>query len=169
MTAGSAKWYVAQTHAHAEAKAALNLRRQGYAVFFPRYRKRRRHARRIEIVSAPLFPRYVFVLVDRAKQRWRAIGSTFGVAHLVCHGDGPTVVPDKVIAELREREDSQGLVNLDSPMFTPGARVRVRSGAFGDSLGQFDGMTDRERVAVLLDLLGRKVRVVMGVEAIEAA
>ena len=29
MTAGSAKWYVAHTHAHAEAKAALNLRRQG--------------------------------------------------------------------------------------------------------------------------------------------
>ena len=162
MTADSAKWYVAHTHAHAEAKAALNLRRQGYAVFFPRYRKRRRHARRIEIVSAPLFPRYVFVLVDRATQRWRAIGSTFGVAHLVCHGDEPAVVPDKVIAELQEREDTQGLVNLDSPMFTPGAKVQVRSGAF-------EGMTDRERVAVLLDLLGRKVRVIMGVEAIEAA
>lgn len=169
MTAGNAKWYLAHTHAHAEVKAALNLRRQGYAVFCPRYRKRRRHARRIEIVSAPLFPRYVFVLVDRAKQRWRAISSTFGVAHLVCHGDEPAVVPDKVIAELQEREDSQGLVNLDSPMFIPGAKVRVRSGAFGDSLGLFEGMTDRERVAVLLDLLGRKVRVVMGVEAIEAA
>jgi transcriptional antiterminator RfaH len=116
-----------------------------------------------------LFPRYVFVLVDRATQRWRAIGSTFGVAHLVCHGDKPAIVPDKVIAELQEREDSQGLVNLDSPMFTPGAKVRVRSGAFGDSLGLCEGMTDRERVAVLLDLLGRKVRVVMGVEAIEAA
>ena len=47
--------------------------------------------------------------------------------------------------------------------------MRLRSGAFGDSLGLFEGMTDRERVAVLLDLLGRKVRVVMGVEAIEAA
>lgn len=169
MTAGGAKWHVVLTHAHAEEKAELNLRRQGYAVFFPRYRKRRRHARRIEIVSAPLFPRYVFVLVDRAKQRWRAIGSTFGVAYLVCHGDEPAVVPDKVIAELQEREDSEGLVNLDAPMFTPGASVRVRSGAFGDSLGLFEGMTDRERVAVLLDLLGRKVRVVMGVEAIEAA
>lgn len=169
MTTASAKWYVAHTHAHAEAKAALNLRRQGFAVFFPRYRKRRRHARRTEIVSAPLFPRYVFVLVDRAKQRWRAIGSTFGVAHLVCHGDEPAFVPDKVIAELREREDSQGLVNLDGPTFTPGAKVRVLSGAFGDSLGLFEGMTDRERVAVLLDLLGRKVRVVMGAEAIEAA
>ena len=169
MTAGSAKWHVAHMHAHAEAKAALNLRRQGYAVFFPRYRKRRRHARRIEVVSAPLFPRYVFVLVDRATQRWRAIGSTFGVAHLVCHGEEPAVVPDKVIAELQEREDTQGLVNLGSPTFAPGAKVRVRSGAFGDSLGLFEGMTDRERVAVLLDLLGRKVRVVMGVEAIEAA
>lgn len=169
MTAGSAKWYVAHTHAYAEAKAALNLRRQGYSVFCPRYRKCRRHARRTEIVSAPLFPRYVFVRVDRAKQRWRAIGSTFGVAYLVCRGDEPAVVPDTVISELQEREDSEGFVTIDNPELIPGAKVRVRSGAFGDILGSFERMTDGERVAILLDLLGRKVRVVMGVEAIEAA
>lgn len=169
MTASGAKWYVAHTHVHAEEKAALNLRRQGYSVFFPRYRKRRQHARRTEIVSAPLFPRYVFVLIDMAAQRWRSIGSTFGVAHLVCHGEEPAVVPDTVISELQSREDAEGIVKLDNPTFAPGAKVRVRSGAFGDSLGLFEGMADRERVAILLELLGRKVRVVMGAEAIEAA
>jgi transcriptional antiterminator RfaH len=86
MTNSGANWYVAHTHVHAEAKAAINLARQGYSVFLPRYCKRRRHARRIEmIVSAPLFPRYLFVLIDLASQRWRAIESTFGVHHLVCH------------------------------------------------------------------------------------
>lgn len=169
MTASRAKWYVAHTHVHAEAKAALNLRRQGYTVFFPRYRKRRRHARRSEIVSAPLFPRYVFVLIDLAAQRWRSIGSTFGVAHLICRGEEPAVVPDNVISELQSREDAEGLVRLETPTFAPGAKVRVRYGAFGDILGLFEGMTDRERVAILLDLLGRKVRVVMSAEAIEAA
>ena len=169
MTASGTKWYVAHTHVHAEAKAALNLRRQGFSVFFPRYRKRRRHARRSEIILAPLFPRYVFVLIDMAQQRWRSIGSTIGVAHLVCQGEEPAVVPNKVISELQGREDSEGLVKLDGPTFAPGAKVRVRYGAFGDSLGLFDGMTDRERVAILLNLLGRKVRVVLGAEAIEAA
>ena len=73
MIVSGANWYVAHTHVHAETKAALNLARQGYPVFLPRYRKRRRHARRVEIVPAPLFPRYLFVLIHLASQRWRAI------------------------------------------------------------------------------------------------
>lgn len=169
MMVSNANWYVAFTHVHAEAKAALNLTHQGYTVFFPRFRKRRSHARKIEIVSAPLFPRYVFVQMDTATQRWRSIGSTIGVAHLVCHGDRPAIVPDRVIAELRSREDAEGLFLLDKPTFATGDKIRVRYGAFCDSLGLFEGMTDRQRVTVLLDLLGRKVRVAMDSGGIEAA
>lgn len=169
MTIGSASWYAAFTHVHAEARAALNLAHQGYSVFFPRYRKRRSHARKIETVPAPLFPRYVFVQIDAAVQRWRSIGSTVGVAHLVCHGDSPAVVPDRVIAELRSREDAQGLLILNKPTFAAGGKIRVRYGAFCNSLGLFEGMTAQERVTVLLELLGRRVRVAMDAEAIEAA
>ena len=168
MTVGGANWYVVHTHVHAEAKAAINLVRQGYPVFLPRYCKRRRHARRVEIVPAPLFPRYLFVQIDLALQRWRTIESTFGVHHLVSHGDMPALVPEQVISSLKSREDMGGLVRLDRPTFAPGDKVRVRCGAFGDNFGLFEGMSDRERVTILLDLLGRKVRVVMDAEAIEA-
>ena len=58
------RWFVAHTHPHAEAKATSHLNRQGFEIYFPRYLKRRRHARRIETVAAPLFPRYLFVAVD---------------------------------------------------------------------------------------------------------
>ena len=58
------RWYVAQTHAQAEAKALLNLARQGFQSYLPQYVKRRRHARRVEWVKAPLFPRYLFVRFD---------------------------------------------------------------------------------------------------------
>jgi transcriptional antiterminator RfaH len=40
---------------------------------------------------------------------------------------------------------------------------------FSDCLGLFDGMGDRERVAILLELLGRKVRVVLDEELVVAA
>ena len=169
MTISGANWYVAHTHVHAEATAAVNLARQGYSVFFPRYRKKRTHARRVEIVPAPLFPRYLFVLIDLASQRWRAIKSTLGVHHLVRHGERPAPVPAQVIASLKGREDANGFVHLERSTFAPGDKVRVRRGAFGDNLGLFEGMSDRERVTILLDLLGRKVRVVMDAEAIEAA
>jgi transcriptional antiterminator RfaH len=162
-------WYIVRTHARAEVKASLNLERQGFATYLPRYLKRRRHARRVEIVPAPLFPRYLFVAIDVATQRWRSIQSTFGVAQLVCSGEGPSAVSAAVVDELRRREDDKGFVQLARRGFARGEKVRVVEGVFAACLGLFEGMTDNERVTILLDLLGRKVRVVMDLDAVAAA
>jgi transcriptional antiterminator RfaH len=155
------RWYVVHTHTHAENKAEANLARQGFATYLPRYQKRRRHARRVETVNAPLFPRYLFVSVDLVSQRWRSIYSTFGVARVICNGDDPAPVPDFVIDGLRRHEDDDGLVQLTRRRFEAGAWVRIMDGAFASCLGLIEGMRDDERVTVLLDLLGRKVRVLM--------
>ena len=69
----SSRGYVVQTQPHAESKAMGHLIRQGFATYLPRYLKRRRHARKIETVAAPLFPRYLFVTVDMETQQWRSI------------------------------------------------------------------------------------------------
>ena len=164
------RWYVVHTRPHCEGKAAHHLQRQGFRAYLPRYLKRRRHARRIEIVSAPLFPRYLFVAADLAAQRWRAIHSTFGVSHLVCHGDAPAPIADPIVQQLLSRQDDAGYVRLESvPRFAPGDKVRVSDGVFLACLGLFESVTDNERVAILLDLLGRKVKVVIDAELIEAA
>jgi transcriptional antiterminator RfaH len=170
MSTADPSWYVVQTHPHAEGKAASHLERQGYSVYLPRHLKRRRHARRVDVVAAPLFPRYLFVAMDLMTQRWRSVQSTIGVARLVCSGEEPAVLPAAVIKELRSRENEAGFVQLDlRSKFAPGDKIRVVEGAFTTCLGLFDGMADRERVAILLDLLGRKVRVVLDGEAITAA
>jgi transcriptional antiterminator RfaH len=164
------RWFVAHTQPHAEAKATSHLSRQGFEIYFPRYLKRRRHARRIETVAAPLFPRYVFVAVDTVTQRWRSIYSTVGVARLVCNGDEPTAVPEGIVAALKSREDTNGFIQLEyRPPFCPGDKVRVLDGAFSSCLGLFEGMVERERIAILLDLLGRKVRVVLDADLVAAA
>lgn len=166
----NARWFVAHTQPHAEAKATVHLSRQGFESYFPRYLKRRRHARRIETVAAPLFPRYLFVAVDTAAQRWRSIYSTVGVARLVCNGEDPTAVPDGIVEALKSREDANGFIQLDRrPPFRAGDKIRVLDGAFASCYGLFDGMADRERIAILLDLLGRKVRVVLDAELVAAA
>ena len=171
MTIGAeSKWHVVQTHVHSEMKAAAHLVRQGYTVYLPRYLKRRHHARRIEMVPAPLFPRYLFVAVDRMVPRWRSIQSTVGVARLVRNGEEPAMVPGSVVEQLQAREDLGGLIQVDTrPHFSPGEKIRVMGGAFSACLGLFEGMSDHERVAILLDLLGRKVRVVLDIEAVAAA
>lgn len=163
-------WFVALTQPHAEFKAAAHLERQGFEPYLPRYLKERRHARRTEIVAAPLFPRYVFVAFDLTMQRWRAIHSTIGVARLVCSGDQPARVADAIIDDLRATQDDRGYVCLPrQPAFRAGDAIRVVEGAFAACLGLYEGMNDGERVAILLDLLGRKVRVSIGVDAIAAA
>jgi transcriptional antiterminator RfaH len=166
----SARWYVVQTHGHAETKALAHLARQGFTAYLPRYLKRRRHARQIETVAAPLFPRYLFVTVDIMCQRWRSIHATIGVSRLVCNGDNPVPVADDVIETFRAREDEQGFITLQQrPRFALGEKVRVLDGVFADCLGLFDGMKDSDRVAVLLDLLGRKVRLVLDDFSVAAA
>jgi transcriptional antiterminator RfaH len=156
----ASRWYVVQTHPHAEARAAQHLNRQEFVTYLPRYLKKRRHARRVEEVTAPLFPRYLFVSIDLATQRWLSIRSTFGVTRLVCHGDRPAAVQDEIVEALRQREDENGLVKLDRrPQFAPGDKVSVLYGPFQDCWGLYEGMSGKERVAILLDLLGRKVRV----------
>jgi transcriptional antiterminator RfaH len=93
-----------------------------------------------------------------------------GVSRLVSNGDCPAPVPDEVISSLKCRESTSGFVQLDHrPKFKAGDKVRILEGAFYDCLGIYDGMSDRERVEILLDLLGRKVRVLMNAEAIAAA
>jgi transcriptional antiterminator RfaH len=166
----SARWYVVQTQVNGEAKAAQNLQRQGFDIYLPRYLKRRRHARRIDFVARPLFPRYMFVAIDIATQRWRSIQSTFGVSRLVCNGDDPAVVPDGVVFALKAREDDKGFVKMDlRPSFAAGDKVRVLAGAFVDNAGLFDGMADHDRVSILLEMLGRKVRVLLDADLVAAA
>jgi transcriptional antiterminator RfaH len=164
------RWYAVQSQPNAETKAAGHLVRQGFGIYLPRYMKRRRHARKVDMIAAPLFPRYLFVAIDMETQRWRSIFSTIGVSSLVCNGEIPAAVPDQVIATLKEREDEAGFVRLDLPSpFKPGDKITVLDGAFTDCLGLVESMPDRRRVAILLDLLGRKVRVLVEADSVAAA
>ena len=170
ITTAEAAWYVVQTQVNRETKATDNLVRQGYEVYLPRYLKRRRHARKIDVVAKPLFPRYMFVAIDTATQRWRSIQSTVGVAQLVTNGDAPAMVPAGVVSALKAREDDKGFIRMDvGPVFAPGDKVRVLAGAFMDNAGVFHGLADHDRVSILLDMLGRKVRVLLDADLVVAA
>jgi transcriptional antiterminator RfaH len=50
-----------------------------------------------------------------------------------------------------------------------GDTVRIVHGAFAETLGLVEGISDSDRVTILLDLLGRKVRVVLDEGRVEKA
>lgn len=165
----SARWYVVQTQPHAEARANAHLRRQGFNTFLPTFLKRRRHARKTDTVTRPLFPRYMFVRVDPNTQGWRAIASTIGVMTLVGGELGPTPVREGIVEALLAEQGSDGHFRaFAARRFAPGTTIKVVDGLFASALGLFDGMTDNDRVTVLLELLGRRVRVVLEPESVVA-
>lgn len=163
-------WYAVQTHARSEFKAHDHLRRQNYQIYLPRHAKSIRHARRTQQVLRPLFPRYLFVLLDLATQGWGSIRSTIGVTDIVCFGGRPASLPPGLIEGLKSQEDESGNVRC-TPFrrLKSGDPVVILEGPFSCLVGVCERMTDDERVAILLDLLGRKVRVRLGIEAVEAA
>jgi len=163
-------WYAAYTQPNGEGKAVEHLARQGYSVYLPRYRRTVRHARRRALVLRPLFPRYLFVGLDRLTQRWRPIRSTCGVVGLVASGDEPVPVASGIVDSLR-RQESDGAFDLLSPLqrLRAGDAVRVTEGPFADLVGRLLGMADHERVFVLLELLGRTVRAEIPALAVDAA
>lgn len=153
-------WFVAQTQPQSEMKAGANLIRQGFEIYLPCYRKTVRHARRITVVKAPLFPNYIFVKIDIEKQHWRAINSTIGVSRLVGHDGSPAALSTGVVESLKKREGADGLFVCPSARFRAGDAVKVLRGVLDSCQGIFEARTDKERVTILLDMLGRKVRVV---------
>lgn len=162
-------WYVAKTRPNAETKAMFHLKRQGFEVYLPQFLRRVKHARRVSWQPRPLFPSYLFVAMSAAQQRWRAINSTIGIAHLICDDRGPVPVRGGVVDEIRAVEDDRGLVLTGRKVpFEKGARIQVTSGVFADHIGRFHGATDDERVVILLDLLGREVRTKVKLDAITA-
>jgi transcriptional antiterminator RfaH len=170
MTGSSFVWYAVYTRPRAETTALDNLLRQGYRAYLPCYRAVISHARRRQTVSRPLFPRYLFAGLDRAAMRWRPILSTIGVSGVVRTGEEPAPVPDGLVAALRAQEAAGEFNRLAAQRgLRVGELVRVTTGAFRETVGQLLELRDPDRVVVLLEMLGRKVRTQIDSAAVEAA
>jgi len=78
------------------------------------YKINRRHAWKVDVVSCPFLPRYLFGTLDISTDRWWTVQSTVGVLHLVCHGEEPTSLLNGMFDALRAREDAYGyyVINL---------------------------------------------------------
>lgn len=171
MIVDSLTWCVVHTQPLKEMVAQQHLQDQGFEVYIPRFKKLRKHARKIEEVLAPLFPRYLFVGMNKETAPWRSIRGTRGVSYLLMANDNkPAYISSETIHDLKAREDTGGCVNADAlTVFIKGDKVRIRDGAFQDQVALFEGLSDKNRVDLLLNFLGREMRVSVPTYAVEAA
>jgi transcriptional antiterminator RfaH len=116
-----------------------------------------------------MFPRYLFIHLDSETDNWGPIRSTLGVVSIVRFGQRPANVPDALVQLLRSHEDLQGIQIITPDDLKPGTRVRVTDGSFTGYEGIFEAKSSRQRVVVLLDIMGRVTRTSLEAGVIEPA
>lgn len=152
-------WTVLQCQPNTEGRVRIQLVRQSYETYCPLIRVRTNHA-------GLLFPGYLFV--HSALQQWYPLFATPGVLRVLMAGHRPAQVEETVIAELRNREDKDGFVRLPRrPAMRPDQPVRIIAGSFAGLCGLYQQSTSEQRIRILLDLLGRKVRVDLPTTSVE--
>ena len=160
--AGGPRWFAVHSLLHREAGAQRQLENQGFHTFLPRCLKARRHARKLENVLAPIFPRYLFVVLDLGRDRWRSVNSTFGVARLVTAGDRPQPAPHGVVEALIAVADARGVLRFDEGgRLAVGQKVRILAGPFAERIGLLQRLDGNGRVRLLLDIMGGRIAVTL--------
>lgn len=152
------QWFAVNTLPRQEGRAEENLVRQGIDVFLPKVRRIRRHARRRDHILEAMFPSYLFVSMDCEHALWRRINGTYGVRSLVMGQGKPLALPSRFCDDLRARADAAGAVTLPPPHLDIGDRVRVAEGPFEGHFGTVVRLAARQRVELLLAVLGGLVR-----------
>lgn len=148
-------WYLVHTKPRQEQTALTNLERQGYTCYLPQIRIEKIRRRKAEVVTEPMFPRYLFIQLDTSNtgKSWSPIRSTLGVSQLVHFGSRPAKIDDQLVELLRSREQSRPAESL----FNEGDTVLITDGPFAGIEAIYQTSDAEHRSMILLDILSKPV------------
>ena len=85
----------------------------------------------------------------------------------IVFGQEAAQVPDKLVAALKRREDEQGVQIVPTEEFRPGSKVRITEGSLAGYEAVFLAKSGRDRVVLLLEILGQRTRALVDADSIE--
>jgi len=147
------RWYALKSHPHKEDLLLHQAEAQGFEVFYPRIRVTPVNPRSRKI--RPYFPGYLFVYADLSVSGISVFQWMPYTTGLVSFGGEPSVVPEALIAGLRQRisEISKAGGELFEGL-KAGDAVLIQGGPFEGYRAIFDArISGNERVRVLLKFL----------------
>tara|TARA_R110002074_G_scaffold402247_1_gene605686 strand:- start:260965 stop:261462 length:498 start_codon:yes stop_codon:yes gene_type:complete len=160
-------WYLIHSKPKDEKVAQENLERQGYETYLPlilgRAKKRGKTIKSIQ----PMFPRYLFIHLSDKTDDWGPIRSTLGVSSLIRFGATPAKVPDKLIQELKQFEDANGLQKIPIKKINPSDMVRITEGPFEGYEGIYASKSSKDRVIVLLKIAENTTKIQIEIDNLE--
>ncbi len=167
MLPAEARWYCVKAQPKRENIAYGQLiTLPDVEAFFPRVRYGRTSARGPRTVVEALFPGYLFAKFSPAR-RIRAVRYARGVSYIVRQGQEFAPVSESILAALRSLAATQ-ILELPPEPWKLGEEVRVIAGIFRGATGKVAGLVPaRQRVQVLLELLGRESRIDLPLDNLE--
>ena len=160
----AAPWYAAYTKHQHEKRAAELLARKGIEVFLPLYREAHRWKDRMQIVSLPLFPCYLFVRTDLEQKL--DILKTPGIFFLVENGGRACALPDAEIEAVQRLVRNSHFVR-PHPYLKTGDRVRICRGSLAGIEGILTRVKNQYRVVLSVDLLSQSLAVEVDLAILE--
>ncbi len=154
-------WYVVHTKPRQEGRALENLQNQGFTCFLPTMQVQKLRNHRVQMVTEPMFSRYLFIQLDDQSQNWGPIRSTLGVSKLVSFGPQPAKVPPEFVSFLKEAPPE-----TLARMFAPGDNVQVAAGPLQGLEGKYLAHDGETRAFVLIELLGQPQRLRLEMETL---
>lgn len=159
------RWYAIQTKPNKEREVAKRLSDLSVEVFLPWMRTRRRIGTRFQWMLVPLFPGYLFCRLDIVVSG-KVARYCPGVKDFLTFGNRIAEVGSEIIQTLKER-CPDGIAEIEPLNVKPGDTVRINEGPFSGLEAIFErSLKGSERVAVLLEILGRQTRLVLPSETI---
>ena len=159
-------WYCVRAKPKTERTTSQLLRTEaGIEVFCPavRFERARRSGR--TWVTEAMFPGYLFGRFAYVSQH-RLVRSTHGVSQILGFGGEASVVPGSIIQELRASVQDNETVTIASSIEV-GEEVNLVTGPFrGIRAVVTRVLPARERIAVLLEVLGMEREVEVAVSAV---
>ena len=152
-------WFCLRSQPKHEHIAAAHLRKMGgVEAFLPRVRFQRATRQGPAWTTEALFPNYLFARFDW-QSSLRQVQAARGVSSVVHFGARWPVIETGVIAELQAAFGAEALHTIAADL-RPGDAVHIAEGSFcGLRAVVTRLMPGRERVAVLMDFLGRQTTI----------
>ena len=144
-------WYLVYCKPRQEVSARVNLERQGYEVYLPMIRTRKRGQVNKTLCLQAMFPRYLFIRLSKILDNWAPIRSTVGVSHLVKFGLELATLPNELIETLILNSGVDGIFEAKQVKLKVGDRCRIADGIMADYEGIVLAHTGKDRVKLMLN------------------
>lgn len=159
-------WYLLYCKPRHEVRAQQNLALQEVESYLPVITQQKMVRNKPQMVTAPLFPSYLFIYFDPLVTSVSKIHNTRGANRIVGCREDMTPIDERIISALKRRVE--GYVPEEVKPLGKGDKVKFVDGPFKDLEAIFDENNPDKRCHVLFNIMGQQKRILVELTNLQA-